>query len=324
MAPSDPSRPSLPRRLTQLLRNRSLRAANRALHLVEVTSNSGGPRPLPQRPIFIVGAPRSGSTLFYQVLTDRYDVGYIANAHCRWYGAPSLVERLRRPLRGRGGSDFSSDYGATTHAWEPSECGEFWYRFFPRHPHHVPLAATTPTRRRRLRAAIRALAVAFDRPLVIKNLYCTLRLEPIAAALPEALFIDIRRDLVDNAQSLLQGRARIAGGYDAWWSAEPPDIDALRALPPHEQVIEQVRSIGREIDRARSTIGDDRFHQLNYEQLCDDPAGSLEAVEQFLLGHGVTLATRADTPQPFECRATVSIDPDLYEHLRSYASSVHG
>lgn len=293
--------------------------AQRLLDRCETTFWSSGRRPLPHPPIFIVGAPRSGSTLLYQVLTDRYDVGYISNAHCRWHGGPSFVERLRRPLRARGQSDYESDYGATRRPSDPSECGDYWYRFFPRTPHFVTLEATPDRQLRRLRAAMRALTAAFARPVVIKNLYCTLRLGPIAAALPEALFVVIRRDLVENAQSLLVGRRRNHGDYGAWWSAEPPDVSDLRQLPVHEQVVEQVRSIERQLDADAAAIGAIRFHEVDYWRLCREPAGVLQDFERFLAGHGIALPLRGEVPASFEPGGKVSVPADLYEQLRAHA-----
>jgi len=46
-----------------------------------------GDTPLRYPPLFIIGPPRTGSTLLYQLVVQRFDVGYLANRHCRLYGA---------------------------------------------------------------------------------------------------------------------------------------------------------------------------------------------------------------------------------------------
>ncbi len=48
--------------------------------------------PLRHPPIFFLGAPRSGSTLAVQVITDALDLGYISNRHCQWFSAPALAK----------------------------------------------------------------------------------------------------------------------------------------------------------------------------------------------------------------------------------------
>ena len=95
-------------------------------------------------------------------------------------------------------------------------------------------------------------ADAAGRPLVFKNLYCSLRLEPIAHALPEALFVVMHRDQIENARSILAGRMRRSGDYAAWWSAEPPGIEEIRRLSPVRQVVEQLRARGLGSARAAS------------------------------------------------------------------------
>jgi hypothetical protein len=293
---------SLPRRVVRAGRARLRRARIRALDRVEVRlGRRWSDESLPHRPIFVVGAPRSGSTLLYQLLTDRFEVGYLANGHARSPGAPSLVERRRGLIRGRTGAigDFQSRFGNTAGDLGPSECGPFWYRFFPRRPHYVTADTFPAAQRRRLRAAVGAFVDACDRPVVYKNLYSTARVDALAATLPEALFIAIHRDLTANARSLLAGRPQAVGSYDAWWSVEPPEIERLRELPPHEQVVEQVRSLDALVDRLERTIGTDRVLHLSYEQLCADPHAELDRVAAFAASHGTTLGKRGEVPDAF-------------------------
>jgi LPS sulfotransferase NodH len=298
---------------------RCRRALNHALDRLD-TRSGGDPRPLEQPPVFIVGAPRSGSTLLYQLLVEVLEVGYLSNRHCRLWGSPALVERLARPSRATSHT-YDSSHGGTTGAGAPSECGEYWYRYFRRRPHYVPLAEADPARLRALRASVRRLGAAAGRPLLFKNLYCTLRLEPIAAALPEAAFLLIRRDLVDNAHSILEARKRIHGDYDAWWSAEPPEIERLRTLPPEVQAVEQVRTVEAAVERAR-VASPDRFLELRYEELCDDPRAAVDEVEAFLAGLGIPVSRRNIAPESFQQRTGIRIDSPLYERLVAYARGV--
>ena len=277
--------------------------------------------PLPYAPLFVVGAPRSGSTLLYQLLTDRFDLGYLANGHARHPGAPSLVERARGLVRRRHGalSDYSSSYGNTSGELGPSECGPFWYRFFPRRPHHVSAEDFPEDARRRLRAAVGAFVAACGRPVVYKNLFSTARMDAIAAALPEALFVAIHRDLGANARSLLAGRPRAVGSYEAWWSVEPPDIERLRSLPPHEQVVEQVRSLDALVGRIQAKIGPERVLHISYEQLCADPHGELARIAAFASAHGCELGERGEVPGTFDPSEGVDrLPPELEQALADY------
>jgi hypothetical protein len=282
--------------------------------------------PLPYAPIFVVGAPRSGSTLLYQLLTDRFDVGYLANGHAQQPGAPSLVERRRGLIRERQAElgDYGSSFGGTAGELGPSECGPFWYRFFPRHPHYISADDFSSASRRQLRAAVGAFVEACGSPVVYKNLVNTARMEAIAAALPEALFLAIHRGLTDNARSILDARLRVTGGYDAWWSVEPPEVERLRQLPAHEQVVEQIRALDALVARVEDSIGPERVLHVAYEDLCADPRAQLERVAAFTAAHGCELGERGQVPASFPPGGGAdTLPPELEEALLAYLERLH-
>jgi len=316
-----------PRRLFRAARARLRRGRNRSLHALEVRlGRRWADEALPHPPIFVVGAPRSGSTLLYQLLTDRFDVGYLANGHARQPGAPSLVERFRGLVRGRRAelSDYRSSFGGTAGELGPSECGPFWYRFFPRRPHYVSAEAFPAASRRELRAAVGAFVEACGRPVVYKNLYCTARMDAIAATLPEALFIVVHRDLAANARSLLHARMRVTGAYGSWWSVEPPGIERLLPLPAEEQVIEQVRALDALVARVEASIGSERVLHLAYEDLCADPHAQLERIAVFTAGRGCELGERGEVPASFpEHSGSRTLPPELEEALLGYLDRLH-
>ena len=310
------------RRPVRAARARLRRARIRSLHALEVRlGRRWADEPLPYPPIFVVGAPRSGSTLLYQLLADRFDVGYLANGHARHPGAPSLVERRRGLIRRRPAElgDYQSAFGGTAGDLGPSECGPFWYRFFPRRPHYVSADDFPTTSRRQLRAAVGAFVEACGRPVVYKNLVNTARMEAIAAALPEALFLAIHRDLADNARSILDARMGVTGAYEGWWSVEPPEIERLRELPPHEQAVEQVRTLDALVARVEASIGNGRVLHLSYEDLCADPRAELERIAAFAAGHGCELGVRGEVPASFvPGEGDNPVTPELEKALVGY------
>ncbi|NOX63646.1 MAG: sulfotransferase, partial [Chloroflexi bacterium] len=278
----------LPSRLSRLF----WRGLNTGLHHLETTQLRAIQAPLPQTPIFILGAPRCGSTLFYQVLVQAFDVAYLSNLHCRFFCAPSLVERWLFPLIPRSEWSYRSFHGQTHGKTAPSECAPFWYRFFPRDPQAI--RELDEANQKAFRLAIRRFGQAAQRPLLFKNLMNALRLLPLAQALPEALFLVLHRRPLPLARSLLHARKRTFGHYDTWWSARPPRVDELLSLPPHEQVVEQIIAIYEGVDQARAIIGPHRFLDMTYEAFCEDVHGGLETVEAFLSDRGVNVRRREE------------------------------
>lgn len=274
-------------------------------------------------PIFILGAPRSGSTLLIQAIIEAFDIGYMSNCHCKWYGAPALAERLFHPSRNRGKSLFESFHGSTKGSSAPSECGQFWYRFFRRKPAYISLADISERNLSRFKRSVNAFISSVDKPVVFKNLYAGLRVQPIVKAFPNSLFIIIKRDEIDNAHSILEGRMRTFGNYDRWWSVEPPDIEELKKLPSHQQVVEQIRSIYQliEADLAIMGVEPGRILRLSYENFCSKTAEGTESLALFFSRNGLSVPHRSRLPDFFPMRREVRIDPGIYQRMVDYSKT---
>jgi hypothetical protein len=260
---------------------------------------------IPFPPVLIVGPPRSGTTLLYQLLTSRFKVGYISNAHARWYGCPALYERLRRPRIEGHVETFSSYHGGTDGKYGPNECGEFWYRFFPRRPHCVKSISQRDAQR--LRSAIAAITSSFQSSVVFKNVCCSGRLLAISEAVPEFLYVHVHRNVVDNAASIMSGRERHSGALNSWWSFEPPEINQLKLLGSEEQCLGQVECTHSCINDARSYIGSDRFFNVTYEALCEDAHKVMDDFQGFLDSWGSGLSVRGQIPNSFARKQSATL-----------------
>lgn len=281
----------------------ALKTLNRGpLHALDVLS---GP-PLSQRlacaPVFVLGAPRCGSTLFFQALTTAFDLAYLSNAHCRFCGSPSLVERVARPLDGRAPSDFRSDHGVARGSTAPSECGEWWYRFFPRevrfdHPGNVAGRKINQFRR-----SLQKLTLASGRSVVFKNLYASLRLPAIREGAPEAVFLVVRRNRFHHAASILRARYKANGNYDDWFSTPAPSMYDRRGRSPAEQVVRQIDEIYGIIDLELTAGAHGRCLDIQYESFCADPRGCMRRVAAFFDTTGVRAESLHALPESFEAR----------------------
>jgi hypothetical protein len=286
-------------------------------HRAELRAGRGLAERVDRVPIFVLGAPRSGTTLLYQLLVEGLDVGWLANAHAARPSDVVRVERAAPPRDVRLGSDFDSLHGATSGDWGPSEAGEYWYRFFPRAPHEQHDADATRERTSSIRAAVRAFADACSAPVVFKNTLNSLRVPVLAVGLPEARFVLIERDLADNARSLLVGRTRREGGIDAWWGARPDGADELGAATPAEQVAWQARVVH---DVARTELertAPARWLHVTYDELCNDPRALIARIHAWLVDGGVVVDARtADRlPASFDRRGGGALEPALETQL---------
>ena len=89
---------------------------------------------MPRYPmVFIIGAPRSGTTLLSQLLSSSGLFGYINNFIARFWTAPTLGALIYKTVLDhecRGNSSLQSHLGVTENLHEPHEFGYFWRRWF--------------------------------------------------------------------------------------------------------------------------------------------------------------------------------------------------
>jgi hypothetical protein len=230
--------------------------------------------------VFILGLPRSGTTLVYQYLVHRLEMAYWTNgvgSHPRAPVVTTFLEKRRGPYR----SDFRSHYGKVEGSSAPREAGSLWGRFFDL---ELPtrFEEVRPEDAKRLRNLVAATQRLFGgAPFVNKNVKHMLRIDALAKIFPESLFLVVRRRMQDSALSIL--RARMASPDPMrWWSVRPPGWEGLLTLPIEEQVAAQVRGLRRQLGADLAALPLERVLQLDYERFCREPDGSLGPLRRML------------------------------------------
>lgn len=237
--------------------------------------------PLPP-PIFLVGAPRTGSTVFAQALLGAYRLGYISNLMAL---VPRHMVRIGRLVPGSAGPLRSgirdSRWGYVPGLRAPNEAGAvmgFWFG-----------EASSSRHDDKVRGTVRVLSSLVGGPIFFKNQSNTLRIPRILEIFPHARFVLLRRNPLLTAQSILQVRQAIHGDAGTWWSVRPPNCPGDGA-DPCQEVLCQVHELER-IGGATASLGQERFCEVWYEDFCREPARVLDA-----LAGRFELAPRADGP----------------------------
>jgi hypothetical protein len=269
-------------------------------------------------PIFIIGAPRTGTTLFYQVLIDRYKFGYFSNFMAAFPLAPAIAAWWQRTASSRPAPrpEYTSDRGRTDGPHGPNEAGAFWYRWFPRGDNiYVPPGATPAASLAELRREVAGMSRIFRSSVVFKNVYNSMRIAPLTEATPEASFVVCRRNPLDTAQSILKNRVQTYQAKDRWWSLPPREFSEIRRHPYWEQVAEQVFYTYEQISRDAQALGADRFYDVHYEELCRDVHGTLAGLERFLDQRNVEARIRGEVPRQFTVSSGPQVDPEDYDRM---------
>jgi hypothetical protein len=169
-----------------------------------------GNMPLKHDPLFIIGAPRTGSTILYQAMTNLYDVLYVDNLGCKFHRNFFFgIWLSNRIFTDQPHNNYISEHGDTSmsgmHA--PSECGQFWYRWLPEKHHFIDYDEITDEMIKQIQNEVSAVINYFDKPILFKNLNAGQRLRLIQKCFPNAKFLYIKRSPFFVVQSILKARA---------------------------------------------------------------------------------------------------------------------
>jgi len=246
---------------------------------------------LKYQPIFIIGAPRTGSTILYQALTNYYDVSYIDNCVDKYhfnllYGFKKSYKKFSNEPHNVFNAEFGSTSKFSEHA--PSECGGFWYRWLPKDRHFVDAHEISQKSKKQLYAEVCAVTNCFDKPVMFKNLNAGQRLRFIKEVFPEARFIYIKRDHEKIKNSIMNARIANNVSPNEIWSVKPQRFDDLLSLSESEMVSQQIIRLESQIEQDSKLF--DQFYTVHFNDFS----------EEFVLklGHELQLATRNNSSLP--------------------------
>ena len=273
--------------------------------------------PQTKPPLFIVGPPRCGSTYLYQLLINVFGFSYLSNLHCYFYGAPWIVEKYLSALIYNHEIEYKSNHGLTEGLAGPSECAEYWYRFFPRKSHAVSAQFKDDKAAENFCRSLNLLATYSKTSILFKNLYNSFRIDAIREARPDARFIILYRNPVDIGHSILNQRLKQNGNYNRWWSVPVPGINRIQSMPPEKQVLEQISAIYNAIDQSKQNVNNQYFHPIKFAHILTKPEETLLKLKQFIDNFNIEFTfNKSYIPTPQSLTRKVNINHKIYEALQ--------
>jgi hypothetical protein len=212
-------------------------------------------------PIFILGMPRSGTSVFYESLAKHPCVVPVTHASKKFPRSPPLI-RLMQFIR--------------PHA-RPTEGHALWGKFCREDEDVLEREDVDPNQRRYFRQIVAAhLAVHPHGRFVCKHPRNAFRIGYFGAIFPRAVFIHMLRDARAVVRSFLekleQGHSQILRDILPPGRPEPGPLDPIEDIAWRwTSTVDFARTRGRE-------LGDGRYCELRYEDFCCNPTGELDRV----------------------------------------------
>lgn len=231
--------------------------------------------------VFIVGNPRSGTTLLYQWLAATGLFAYPSNIMSRFYNAPYIGGLLHKifvdydkqgELFGNRQFDFTSQLGKTKGAHSPHEFWYFWRRFF--HFGKIQQLSKGELANVNHKLFLRELAAiesCFEKPLLLKALIMNWNIDYLNGLLPKSLFLFTQRNAIHNMASLYKARKMFFNDASKWYSFKPPEYEKLRAKNVYMQLAGQVYFTNEHIEKTLRSIKSGRSIIISYEKFCEAP-----------------------------------------------------
>lgn len=201
--------------------------------------------------ILILGAPRTGTTLLYQLIVNLWKVNYFAND-----GTIHNTDAGEVPL--------VSNYGKTTEPHEPSEASYIFAKWFGEE------RAVKPEYKQEM---IDTLTI--HRPMVIKNIWNVYRVNEWLEYFPDTQFIWMRRDEFDAARSDENAPKKHPSGLNCAFRKYGGAHESLNTSP--DRFVAQQAMINDTIWRSR-----DVHKQIMYEELCADTKRVVDLLRDYL------------------------------------------
>ena len=256
--------------------------------------------------IFVMGLPRSGSTLLTQILYNNTDLYCTNNLIARFWDTPLVGTQLSKLTIPKVAlSEYKSFYGRTFGIDQPHEFSRFWQQAIKLDDfeNYDPQTIAENIDWLQIKSKIINMNKILGGGIVFKPMELVgFHLNSMAENFEKSLFIYIERDSIDVAISIL--RARESSGSAEWWGSYPPAriFQRVKDLSIIDQVAHQVCYFKNLYQKYFSDTNNLQLFRINYKELCESPNQVLGEIKKAISNKNGKL-----TITPLEERLKVSL-----------------
>ena len=244
-------------------------------------------------PLFLVGNPRSGTSLFMQFLSATNAFAVPTNLLSRFYYAPYLGAKIQElttnpkyDYKNQLGTEdykitFNSVLGGTHGKLSPSEILHFWRLFLPRYdPQYLNENECGKIDVVGLRKGIAAIESVFEKPFAAKAFMLQYNLDWLIKAFPNCIIVYLKREPIFVMQSILKAREIHYGDRQKWWSVKPQEYEFLKEMDPYHQIAGQVYYTDKALEEQLTGLCESKKLEIKYEDFCLNPRYVAASIKQ--------------------------------------------
>ncbi len=220
--------------------------------------------------VFIVGAPRSGTTVLSQLMFAGLNIGYVTNLMACFFKAPVYGALLSEKLISRKAISTNSSFGQTQGVSEPHEFGGFW-RHELGYKGMIQMAELEEGCLHRLAAKLDDVSRAFQSPVGYKVFQLAWHILEYQQLRPDTQWVWVQRGNVENALSILKLRENKFGSRERWASAKPLICEQEVFETVFHEVVFQVLSINNGIREQLTQLDDKLWLSVYANELQQNP-----------------------------------------------------
>lgn len=250
--------------------------------------------------IFVVGPPRSGTTLVYQLIRSAFQANYLTNVSNFLFTMPFLSFLFSSKVCRRMPSKFKSKFGFVSGACGEAEGLAFW-RYWTGQGLRDQPELLRPKRAERLRKKL--LDTGGDL-FVFGFLGHSFCIDLLREVFTDSIFICTKRDLLSNAYSLY----RYGKGEAVSLVPSIGDETVKPTRSKYQFTIEQIDGIHQRIKRS---FDESDSIYVKYERVCRNPNDVLRGIVDLLNRNGVEVQSLRRFPETF----TQSLVEPEYDEL---------
>ncbi len=283
-----------------------------------------------ERPVIILGAERSGTTLLYSMLANHPDLYWLSRLDNRFPRATRSICLLRRlgalGVRPRPHGALTGTIARSAGFNPPSEGVSYWrliFRWGDEDDYRVENDAfdetfLTSDLRDRIRSdlGLRMLLLRKSR-LLLKQPGFALKIPFFSALFPDAVFVHSVRQPLTNLMSLIRAKQQSDVRF---WGTKIPGWQEMVDAPAEVQAARQLAVVAKTIaaDVQRLRLGETRYVQVRFEDLTTHPEAAVRAVlaRCGLPVDEAAVARAALAPEP-------RTDQDQQDSTLSWPAEVH-